>query len=132
MVERTFVMIKPDGVAKGLVDEIIQRFQRADLQVVSQRRLKLDRQTAEKLYEAHHGKEFFERLVAQVLSGESVAMILEGGNAVKKVRQLIGPTDPTKAPKGTIRGDYGTVLPNNVVHAADSAESFKREFPIFF
>ena len=130
--ERTFVMVKPDGVAKGLTDKIITRIKRAGLRVVSMRQIDIDRATAERLYAVHRGKEFFERLVEHVLSGPVVVMLVEGNQAIVKMRELIGDTDPTKAVKGTIRGDFGSSITENVVHAADSLESAKYEMPIFF
>lgn len=125
-------MVKPDGVVKGLTDEIIARITRAGLKIVSMRRLKMDRSTAEKIYAIHRGKEFFKRLVEHVLSGDVVVMRVEGDNAIARMRELIGTTDPAKAAKGTIRGDFGTSITENVIHAADSAESAERELPLFF
>jgi len=130
--EQTFVMIKPDGVKKGLVEEIISRIRRAGLKVVSQRRLMLNRELAEGLYSVHRGKPFFDRLVNHVLSGEVVVMVVEGEQAVSKMRELIGATDPSKAAKGTIRGDFGSSVTENVIHAADSPENAKRELSLFF
>ena len=132
MIERTFVMIRPDGVAKGLTDEIIGRIKRAGLRVVSVKRINIDRASAERLYAIHRGKEFFERLVGHVLSGPVVVMLVEGENAIARMRELIGATDPAKAAKGTIRGDFGSSITENVIHAADSLESAKYEMPIFF
>lgn len=132
MSEQTFVMIKPDGVKKGLVEEIISRIRRAGLKVVSQRRLMLNRELAEGLYSVHRGKPFFDRLVNHVLSGEVVVMVVEGEQAVSKMRELIGATDPSKAAKGTIRGDFGSSVTENVIHAADSPENAKRELSLFF
>jgi nucleoside-diphosphate kinase len=130
--EQTFVMIKPDGVKKGLVEEIISRIRRSGLKVVSQRRLMLNRELAEGLYSVHRGKPFFDRLVNHVLSGEVVVMVVEGEQAVSKMRELIGATDPSKAAKGTIRGDFGSSVTENVIHAADSPENAKRELSLFF
>lgn len=130
--ERTFVMVKPDGVAKGLTDEIVARIERAGLKIVSTRRMKLDRGLAAELYSVHRGKDFFERLVEHVLSGEVVVMLVEGENAIARMRELSGATDPAKATKGTIRGDFGSSITENVIHAADSAESAEQEMRIFF
>lgn len=130
--ERTFVMIKPDGVAKGLIDEILARIKRAGLRILSMRRMKLDRKLAEELYAVHRGKDFFDRLVDHVLSGEVVVMFVEGDGAIAKMRGLMGATDPAKAAKGTIRGDFGSDITHNIIHAADSEESAKREIPLFF
>ena len=132
MRERTFVMVKPDGVAKGLTDEIVARIERAGLKIVSMSRMRLDRGLAEELYSVHLGKDFFERLVEHVLSGEVVVMLVEGERAILRMRELMGATDPAKAAKGTIRGDFGSSITENVIHAADSAESAGRELPLFF
>jgi len=125
-------MVKPDGVAKGLIDEIVARIERTDLKIVSTRRMKLNKRLAEELYSVHRGKDFFERLVEHVLSGEVVVMLVEGENAIARMRELLGATDPTKAAKGTIRSDFGSSITENVIHAADSAESARREMRIFF
>ncbi|MEW6222880.1 MAG: nucleoside-diphosphate kinase [Candidatus Hadarchaeota archaeon] len=134
--EQTFVMVKPDGVAKGLTEEATKRLEKAGLKVASVRRLRLNRRLAEELYSVHKGKDFFEALVVHVLSGEVVAMKVEGEKAISKVRGIIGPTNPAQAPYGTIRGDFGrdikTIIRKNIVHASDSPESAKRELAIFF
>ncbi len=132
VVEETLVMIKPDGVARGLESEIVRRIEAAGLEIVRKQRKRLTRDEAERLYEPHRGKEFFERLIQFTISGDVVLMLVRGENAVARVRALIGPTDPAKAPKGTIRGDYGTTVTQNVIHAADSPESAKRELSLFF
>ncbi len=125
-------MVKPDGVAKGLTDEIVARVERAGLKIVSMRRMRLDRGLAEELYSVHRGKDFFERLVEHVLSGEVVVMLVEGERTIVRMRELSGATDPTKAAKGTIRGDFGSSITENIIHAADSAESAEQELPLFF
>ncbi len=125
-------MVKPDGVVKGLTDEIITRIRQTGLKLVSMRQLRMDRGTAEKLYAVHIGKEFFERLVEHVLSREVVVMLVEGERAIARMREVIGATDPTKAAKGTIRGDFGESVTVNVIHAADSAENAERELTLFF
>jgi len=132
LIEQTFVMVKPDGVRKGLVDEIVARIQRAGLKVASARRMKFDRELAERLYSVHRGKPFFENLVTHVLSGEVVVMTVEGDQAISKMRELIGATDPSKAAKGTIRGDFASSITENIIHAADSPENARREISIFF
>jgi len=125
-------MIKPDGARQGLNDKIVGRIKRAGLRVVSMRQIDIDRATAERLYAVHRGKEFFERLVEHVLSGPVVVMSVEGNRAVVKMRELVGATDPARAAEGTIRGDFGSSITENVIHAADSLESAKYEMPIFF
>lgn len=132
MTERTFVMVKPDGVERGLVDEVINRIKGAGLKIVAMRRERLDRAKAEELYSVHLGKDFFERLVEHVLSGEVAPMLVEGDRAIVRMRELIGATNPANAEKGTIRGDLATDITHNVIHAADSPESFEREAQIFF
>ena len=119
-VERTFVMIKPDAVKRGLVGEIIARFERKGLKIKALKMKWLTREEAEKLYEVHRGKPFFEELVEFITSGPVVAMILEGDSAVEVVRLMIGPTDGRKAPPGTIRGDFALDIGVNVIHASDS------------
>lgn len=125
-------MIKPDGVSKGIVDEVIARIQRTGLRVVSKKRMRLDRKIAEELYSVHERKPFFERLVSHVLSGEVVVMIVEGEKAISLVRELMGATDPSKAVKGTIRSDFASNITENIVHGSDSLESARREIQIFF
>jgi len=132
LIEKTFVMIKPDGVRRGLTEEVISRIEKSGLKVVSKRRMPLDRKTAEELYGAHRGKDFFERLIVHVIWGEVVVMMVEGNGAVAKIRELVGATDWKKANKGTIRADYATAVHENVVHAADSPENAKRELSLFF
>ena len=131
-VERTFVMIKPDAVKRGLVGEIIARFERKGLKIKALKMKWLTREEAEKLYEVHRGKPFFEELVEFITSGPVVAMILEGDSAVEVVRLMIGPTDGRKAPPGTIRGDFALDIGANVIHASDSRESFEHEYKVFF
>jgi len=130
--ETTFVMIKPDAVSRGLENEILRRIEASGLRVVEKRKLRLSREQAERLYEPHRGKEFFEKLINFTTSGEVEVMKVVGENAIRRMRELIGPTDPAKAPKGTIRGDYGTSGTENAIHAADSPESAERELSIFF
>lgn len=130
--ERTFVMVKPDGVRKGLVGEIISRFEKKGLFLVNMKLLTLSREEAEELYRVHEGKPFFESLVEYVTSGPVVVMILEGEGAVKVVRSLVGATDPQEALPGTIRGDFALTIEENIVHASDSADSYQRESAIFF
>lgn len=130
--EQTFVMIKPDGVARGLTGEVIKRLESLGLRILAMKMLILDRRTAERLYAIHRGKDFFEGLVKFVTSGPVVAMILEGENAVSLVRKTIGATDPAKAEPGTIRGDFGGGVTTNIIHAADSSENAKDEIKIIF
>ncbi len=130
--ERTFVMVKPDGVHRGLVGEVIKRLERKGLKIVAMKMLKIDRALAEKHYAEHKGKPFFDSLISYITSGPVVAMVIEGKEAIKVVRKLVGATNPIEADPGTIRGDFGLDIGRNVVHASDSAESAKREISLFF
>ena len=130
--ERTFVMIKPDGVQRGLVGEIISRFERKGIKLVAMKLVSVSRELAEKHYEVHRGKPFFEPTVKYITSSPVVAMILEGNNAIEMVRNMMGKTDPQKAETGTIRGDYGQFIGRNIVHGSDSAETAEFEINLWF
>lgn len=132
MIERTFAMLKPDAVTRCLIGEVIGRLEASGLKVVAMKMLRVDRQTAERLYEVHGGKPFYDGLIEYSMSGPVVAMILEGEDAVKRLRQAIGATDPAKAEPGSIRHDFGLSVLKNVIHAADSPENAEREMRIFF
>lgn len=130
--ERTFVMIKPDGVRRGLTGEIISRFERKGLIIEKMSKKVLTRDEAERLYEVHKGKAFFEELISYVTSGPVVLMVVSGPSAVSVVRSMLGATDPKQALPGTIRGDYAIDISENIIHGSDSVESAEREIPIFF
>ncbi len=130
--ERTFVMIKPDGVQRCLVGEIISRIERKGLKIVAMKMMNVDRALAERHYEEHREKPFFQSLVNYVTSGPVIAMVVEGKNAVKIMRNLVGATNPIEASPGTIRGDFGMEIGRNVIHASDSKESAEREINLFF
>jgi nucleoside-diphosphate kinase len=130
--ERTLVLIKPDGVRRGLVGEIISRFERLGLRIIAMRLLRVDEDLASRHYQEHLEKPFYPELVSFITSGEVVAMVLEGESAISLVRKLMGPTDPLDAPPGTIRGDYAVGITENVVHGSDGAESATREVSLFF
>ena len=130
--ERTFSMVKPDGVAKNLIGEIIKRYEASGLKVVALKLTRLSQEKAEELYSIHRGKPFYEELVEFIQSGPVVPMVLEGQEAISKVREVMGATDPKQAAPGTIRGDFAEEIGQNVVHGADSSESAEREIPIFF
>lgn len=132
MIERTFAMLKPDAVERGLIEQVIARLEAEGLKVVARKTLKIDRGMAEQLYEIHKGKPFYQGLMEYSMSGPVVAMILEGEGAVKRLRQVIGATDPTRAEPGTIRREFGLSVLKNVIHAADSPENAEREMRIFF
>ncbi len=131
-VERTLLMVKPDGVRRGLVGEIIARFERKGLKIKALKMFKFTREKAEEFYSVHRGKSFFPGLIEFITSGPVVAMVLEGDSAISVVRRMIGPTDGREAPPGTIRGDYALSKGENVVHASDSPESAEREIGIVF
>lgn len=130
--ETTFVMIKPDGVKRRIVGEIIHRLEKKGLEIVDIRLLNLSKELAEEHYSEHKGKEFFDQLIEYITSGPVIAMVVKGNNAIQAVRQLMGNTDPIKAAPGTIRGDYGLTIRENLVHGSDSLESSKREISLFF
>ncbi len=131
-VEKTLVLVKPDGVRRGLVGEVISRFERKGLKIRALKMLWMSREQAEEFYSVHRDKPFFRDLVEFITSGPIVAMVLEGDSAIKVVRLMIGATDGRKAQPGTIRGDYALSIQENVVHASDSRESFEREFKVVF
>lgn len=130
--ERTLVMIKPDAVQRGLVGEIIGRFERKGLKLLALEMQQLSRERAEALYSVHRGKPFFEELVRFVTHGPIVALVLEGKDCIALVRKLMGATNPRDAEPGSIRGDLAFDLTENVVHGSDSPESAAREIPILF
>lgn len=131
-VQRTFVAIKPDGVERGLIGEVVQRFERRGLKLVGMKFMQVTREMAETHYGEHKGKPFYEGLVSYITSAPIVAMALEGKDAVALARQVIGATNPANAAPGTIRGDLAVEIGRNIVHGSDSPESGKRELGIFF
>lgn len=130
--EQTLVLIKPDGVARGLTGEIINRIERRGLQVVALKMMKLSRQMAEQHYSEHQGKPFFNGLIEFITSSPLVVMIVEGENAVLVVRTMMGATNPVNAAPGTIRGDFALMMGENVIHGSDSVASAEREAALFF
>lgn len=130
--QRTFVLVKPDGVQRGLVGEILRRFEAKGLKVVAGKLVRVSEERARTYYAEHEGKPFFPGLVAYVTSGPGFAMVLEGEGAVGVARRLIGATDPREAGPGTIRGDLGMDISRNLVHGADSPRSAEREIGLFF
>lgn len=131
-VESTFVMIKPDGVARGIIGDVISRLERKGLELEKMRMLTIDEELAGRHYAEHVEKPFFGELVAFITSGPVVAMQWTGESAISVARTLMGPTNPVDAPPGTIRGDYGLIITENIVHGSDSAGSAARELGIFF
>jgi nucleoside-diphosphate kinase len=135
-IEKTLILVKPDGVRRGLVGEVISRIERKGYEVIELRMLNADRSLLEEHYAEHKGKPFFEPLVEFMLSGPIVAMIVQGNRVIEGFRSLAGTTDPTVAAPGTIRGDLardaGTKVVQNIVHGSDSIDSANREIKIFF
>lgn len=131
-VQKTLVLVKPDGVRRGLIGEVIRRFERKGLKIRALKMLWMTREQAEEFYSVHREKPFFRDLVNFITSGPIVAMVLEGDEAINVVRLMIGATDGRKAQPGTIRGDFALSIQDNVVHASDSPDSFEREFKVIF
>jgi nucleoside-diphosphate kinase len=130
--ERTLVLVKPDAVRRRLVGEVLGRIERRGLQLLAVELRTLDVATAEEHYAEHVGKPFFASLIDFITSGPLVAAVAEGPRAIETWRAMMGPTDPVKAPSGTIRGDFGLIVTENLVHGSDSPESAAREVALFF
>jgi nucleoside-diphosphate kinase len=130
--EATLLIAKPDAVRRGLVGEILGRVERKGLRIADLKLIRIDRDLAEEHYGEHRDKPFFTELVEFITSGDVVVARVEGEGAVGVVRTMMGPTDPAEAPPGTIRGDYGTVITETLVHGSDSAASAERELKLFF
>ena len=131
--ERTLVLVKPDGVERGLVGEIISRFERRGLRLAAAQLRTLDRETAARHYAEHEGKPFYDSLVAFITRGPVMALVVEGpADTWQVVRTMMGPTNPAQAAPGTIRGDLGIEMQETLIHGSDSAESAEREIGIFF
>jgi nucleoside-diphosphate kinase len=130
--ERTFVIIKPDAVQRGLIGKIITRFEGKGIKIVAMKLLSVSKELAEKHYGIHKGKQFFDSTVKYITSSPVVAIVLEGNNAIEMVRGMMGKTDPQKADMGTIRGDYGQFIGRNIVHGSDSPENAEFEINLWF
>ena len=130
--ERTFAMFKPGVLQRRLLGEVINRLEKKGFNIIAMKMLQVDEALGERHYGEHKGKEFYEPLMKYMLSGPSVAMVLERENAIKVLRQITGPTNPEEAAPGTIRGDYGVITRRNILHASDSKESAEREIALFF
>jgi nucleoside-diphosphate kinase len=131
-IESTLLIVKPDGVDRRLVGEVLRRAEEKGLRIAEMRMMTIDRALAEEHYAEHRDKRFFAELVEFITSGPVVVARLEGENAIDVWRVLMGPTDPANAPTGTIRGDLARVITQNVVHGSDSPESAERELKLFF
>jgi len=130
--DRTLILVKPDAFARGLTGEIIARFERKGLEIVALKHLRVTDELARQHYAEHDGKPFFGELVEFITSGPIVAMVLEGGSAIRAARQVIGATNPLEATTGSIRGDLAIEVGRNMVHGSDSPESGEREAKLFF
>ena len=129
---RTLILVKPDAFARGLTGEIIARFERKGLRIAALRHMQVTEDLAKQHYAEHEGKPFFGELVEFITSGPIVALVLEGTDAVKAARQVIGATNPLEATTGSIRGDFAIEVGMNMVHGSDSPESAEREAALFF
>ena len=130
--ERTLVLVKPDGVRRGLSGELVARFEQRGFKLRGARLLKISRATAQKHYGEHRDKPFFGELVDFITSGPVLALALEGESAIAAIRAMMGATNPVNAAPGTIRGDFALLMGENIVHGSDSKESAKRELALFF
>ncbi len=130
--EKTFLMVKPDGVQRQLIGEIVARFERKGLQLSGAKLMQISQDLAEQHYGEHKGKPFFDELVSFITSGPVFAMVWQGENAIEICRQMMGKTNPKEALPGTIRGDYGMFVGKNIIHGSDSPESAEREIGLFF
>ncbi len=130
--EKTLVLVKPDGVKKHICGEIIARFERKGLAIHAIKMIQVPAELAKKHYAEHEGKGFFQDLIDFITSGPVLAMVIEGENAVKAVRQINGATNPLEAVPGSIRGDYATSIDENIVHASDAPETAAREIALWF
>ena len=131
-VERTLSIIKPDGVQKNLIGEIYRRFEQGGLRIVAARMLHLSREQAEGFYAVHQQRPFYADLVAYMTSGPVVVQVLEGEDAIRRNREIMGATDPAAAAPGTIRADFADSIEENVVHGSDASETAAREIDFFF
>ena len=130
--QRTFVAIKPDGVKRGIIGRIIERFEDKGFKIVGMKLLQVTPELAAQHYAEHEGKPFYKRLIHYITSGPIVAMVVEGYEAVESVRHIVGATSPMKADVGSIRADFAQIMEYNVVHASDSEESALREIGLYF
>lgn len=131
-IEKTFIMIKPDAVQRGLIGEIISRFEKKGIKLIAMKMVFVSKELAEKHYGIHKGKPFFEPTVKYIISSPVVAMVLEGDNAINMVRGMMGKTNPQDAAMGTIRGDYGQFIGRNIVHGSDGPDTAEFEINLWF
>jgi nucleoside-diphosphate kinase len=131
-IESTLLIVKPDGVRRGLVGEVLGRLERKGFRIAELKLMNISRDTAEQHYGEHLEKPFFGELVDFITSGPVVVARIEGEQVIASMRTMMGPTDPIAAPPGTVRGDYGTIIGENIVHGSDSPESAEQELKLFF
>ena len=131
-VQRTFIMVKPDGVQRRLIGEVIRRIEQKGYRIIEMRMFTIDQELAEEHYAEHVERPFFGELVSFITSGPVVAMMVEGEDAVAGMRQIMGATNPLEASPGSIRGDFATAIGENIVHGSDSPGSAERELKLFF
>jgi len=132
MIQKTFLMVKPDGVQRSIIGEVISRFEKKGFQLVGAKLMHISQELAETHYGEHKEKAFFGELVKFITSGPVFAMVWEGENVISVSRQMVGKTNPQEALPGTIRGDYGLIVDKNIIHGSDSPESAVREIGLFF
>lgn len=130
--QRTFVMIKPDGVQRGLIGEIIKRFEKKGLKIVAMKMASVNKEFAEKHYAVHKGKPFFDPTVKYITNSPVIAMVLEGFNSIELVRNMMGKTNPAEATSGSIRGDFGQFIGRNIIHGSDGIDTAKFEINLWF
>ncbi|MEJ2357213.1 MAG: nucleoside-diphosphate kinase [Deinococcales bacterium] len=130
--ERTFAMVKPDGVRRGLVGDVVKRLESKGFRIVGMKLMQISRELAERHYGEHEGKPFYEGLVSFITSGPVVAMVVEGENAIAEWRKMMGTTNPADAAPGTVRGDLAQTIDENIVHGSDAPATAEREIQIFF
>lgn len=130
--ERTLSIIKPDGVSKNLIGEVIKRFEQKGLRISALKMINLSREEAKGFYIVHKERPFYESLTSFMSEGPIVVMVVEGNNAIQKVREIMGATNPKEAAPGTIRADFASDIEHNIVHGSDSKESAAYEIPFFF
>lgn len=132
MIQKSFVMMKPDAVSRRLMGKILSRFEEKGLQVIAVKLMQIDEELAKAHYGEHEGKPFFEDLIAYITSSPSLAMVIKGEEAISTIRKMVGATNPLEADMGTIRGDFAMDTGRNIIHASDAPESAEREINLFF
>ncbi|WP_282155656.1 nucleoside-diphosphate kinase [Cytobacillus gottheilii] len=130
--QKTFLMVKPDGVQRNLIGEIVSRFEKKGFQLVGAKLMSIPKELAEEHYGEHKERPFFGELVDFITSGPVFAMVWEGENVIATARQMMGSTNPKDAAPGTVRGDFGVIVGKNIIHGSDSPESAEREIGLFF